>query len=137
MSLQMFSHQVSALMPHTISMFLFFLMRYQFLFAVSHSVKVTWCSCVETALLLWILHNKNMQSSNSLLQHLTFHCYYMQMFLSLVRHSKVKSKQIICDKFYFWFCNNIFILILHRSLFVLKWNLIKYNNMLHCIYSYS
>lgn len=135
MSLQMFSHQVSALMPHTISMFLFFLMRYQFLFAVSHNVKITWCSCVETALLLWILHRNNMQSSDSLLQHLTFHYYNMQIFLSLVRCSK--DKQIVCDKFYFWFCNNIFIFILHQSVFVLKLSLIRYYNKLHCIYSYS
>jgi hypothetical protein len=107
MSLQMFSHQVSTPVPQTISMFLLFPMWYKFLFTVSHNVKVTWCSYVETALLLWILHRNNMQSSNSLLQHLTFNYYYVQIFLSLVKSNKEKSNQIICDKFDFWWIDSV------------------------------
>lgn len=85
---------------------------YYFLFTVSHNVKVTRCSCVETALLLWILHSNNMQSSDSLLQHLTFHYYYyyyyyVQIFLLLVKSNKEKSNQIVCDKFDFWWIDSI------------------------------
>jgi hypothetical protein len=106
-ALQIFSHQMSAPIPQTISKFLLYPMWYLFHFTVSHSVMVTWCSCVETTLLLWIQHRNKMQPSNSLLQHLSFHYCYVQIFLSLVKRNKEKSNKILCDKFDFWWIDSV------------------------------